>query len=146
VGAGCGSIAIEWMRAGARARAIAIERHKGRLALIAKNASALGAPRIAVVDGEAPAALAGLPAPDAVFIGGGVTASGLVEACWHALGPAGRLVANAVTLEGEAALVAWRGRLGGQLSRIAISRAEPVGGLSGWRPLMPVTQWAVTKP
>ncbi|HSE79215.1 MAG TPA: precorrin-6y C5,15-methyltransferase (decarboxylating) subunit CbiE [Alphaproteobacteria bacterium] len=146
VGAGCGSIAIEWMRAGAPARAIAVERHKGRLALIAKNASALGVPRIAVVDGEAPAALAGLPPPDAVFIGGGVTASGLVETCWHALRSAGRMVANAVTLEGEAALVAWRGRLGGQLTRIAISRAEPIGGLSGWRPLMPVTQWTATKP
>ena len=145
VGAGCGSIAIEWMRAGAHMRAIAIERHKGRLALIAKNAGALGVPRIAIVDGEAPAALAGLPTPDAIFIGGAVTASGLVEACWHALGPGGRLVANAVTLEGEAALAAWRGRLGGQLSRIAVSRAEPIGGLSGWRPLTPVTQWAATK-
>lgn len=147
VGAGCGSIAVEWMRSDPRCRAVAVERDDGRLALIAQNAAALGTPFLKVVRGEAPAALAqDLPRPDAVFIGGGITAEGVVEACWSALPPGGRLVANVVTAEGEAAVIGRQSRLGGTLSRIAVSRAEPVGGYQGWRPLMPVTQWAVTKP
>ena len=100
-----------------------------------------------MVRGEAPDALAGdLPRPDAVFIGGGITAEGLVEACWAALPPGGRLVANVVTAEGEAVVIGHHARLGGSLSRIAVSRAEPIGGYHGWRPLMPVTQWAAVKP
>ena len=146
VGAGCGSIAIEWMRAAWEARAVAIERNPDRLALIAANAAALGTPKLKVVAGEAPAALEGLDPPDAVFIGGGATTEGLFEACWQALRPGGRLVANAVTLEGEQTLVRWRSEVGGDLTRIAVSRAEPVGPFTGWRPLMPVTQFRVTKP
>ena len=145
VGAGCGSIAIEWLRAAPGAAAIAIERDPERSAMIARNATALGVPGLDIVMGAAPDALAGLAAPDAVFIGGGVTA-GLIETCWNALPTGGRLVANAVTVEGEAALSASRTTLGGDLTRIAISRAEPLGGLSGWRALAPVTQWAVVKP
>ena len=145
VGAGCGSIAIEWLRAVNHATAVAIERDRSRCAMIARNATALGVPGLDIVMGEAPDALAGLAAPDAVFIGGGVTA-GLIETCWNALPTGGRLVANAVTVEGEAALSASRTTLGGDLTRIAISRAEPLGGLSGWRALAPVTQWAVVKP
>jgi precorrin-6B C5,15-methyltransferase / cobalt-precorrin-6B C5,C15-methyltransferase len=145
VGAGCGSIAIEWMRGARSTRAIAIEKAPGRRALVAQNASALGVPKLRIVDGEAPGALDGLDAPDAVFVGGGLSASGLVERCWAALRPGGRLVANAVTIEGETAAAASRARFGGELIRIAVSRAEPVGGLQGWRPLMPVTQWSVTK-
>ncbi len=146
VGAGCGSVAIEWMRTAPRAEAIAIERKPERLALIAANATALGTPKLGVVAGAAPGALADLAAPDAVFIGGGATTEGLFEVCWQALPPGGRLVANAVTLEGEQTLVRWRHEVGGDLTRIAVSRAEPVGPFTGWRPLMPVTQFLVTKP
>lgn len=140
VGAGSGSVAIEWMRAGARCRAVAVERSAARAAAAAGNAAALGVPRLEVVEGEAPAALAGLDRPDAVFVGGGASAPGLLDACLGALRPGGRLVANAVTLEGEAALLAFRERHGGELARIAVSRAGPVGRFTGWRPLMPVTQ------
>ena len=145
VGAGCGSIAIEWLRAARGARAIAIERDAARRALIENNAATLGVPQIEIVAGEAPAALDGLAAPDAVFIGGGVADAALVEACWQALGPGGRLVANVVTVEGEQALFGWRERVGGALTRIAVSRAEPLGPLSGWRALMAVTQWSALK-
>ena len=123
-----------------------MERHEDRLALIAANAAALGAPTLDIVAGEAPGVLADLARPDAVFLGGGAARDGLFEACWQALGSGGRLVANAVTLEGEQALVSWREQVGGMLTRIAVSRAEPVGGRTGWRPLMAVTQFAVTKP
>ncbi|WP_316043598.1 precorrin-6Y C5,15-methyltransferase (decarboxylating) subunit CbiT [Actinomadura sp. CNU-125] len=105
----------------------------------------LGVPGLRVVAGEAPKALDGLDGPDAVFIGGGVTADGMIDACWAALKPGGRLVANAVTLESESALVNARGRLGGDLTRVEVSRAGPVGGFTGWRAKMPVTQWAVTR-
>lgn len=145
VGAGCGSVALEWMRAAPRAGAVAIERRAERRAMIAENAEALGAPLLKVVAGEAPEALYGLDDPDAVFIGGGVSNPGLMEVCWTRLKPGGRLVANAVTLEGEAALLAWQKQHGGSLTRFAISRAEPVGPFQGWRPMMPVTQYASVK-
>ena len=108
--------------------------------------ASLGTPLLEVVEGEAPAALEELEDPDAVFVGGGVSAVGLLSACWSRLKPGGRLVANAVTIEGEQALTAWHRDNGGALTRLAISRAEPVGGLTGWRPLMPVTQLAAVKP
>jgi len=146
VGAGCGSVAIEWLRAGHGMGAVAIECNANRRAMIADNAASLGVPEIEIVAGRAPEALAGLPAPDAVFIGGGLAGVGVVERCWQALGPGGRIVANAVTLDGEAALIRWRNELGGSLTRIAVSRAEPIGAHLGWRPLMPVTQWAAVKP
>jgi len=146
VGAGCGSVAIEWMRAADRSTAIGIERHAGRRAMAAENALALGVPGLRLVAGEAPAALDGLDTPDAVFVGGGVATPGVVEACWAALPSGGRLAANTVTLESEQALYGWFDRLGGELVRLAVSRAEPVGGLTGWRPLMPVTQWRIVKP
>jgi precorrin-6Y C5,15-methyltransferase (decarboxylating) len=145
VGAGCGSIAIEWLRAERGARAIAIERDAERQALIEANAATLGVPQLEIIDGAAPAALAGLAVPDAVFIGGGAADEALVEACWQALRPGGRLVANVVTVEGEQALFQWRERIGGALTRIAVSRAEPLGALSGWRALMAVTQWTAVK-
>jgi precorrin-6B C5,15-methyltransferase / cobalt-precorrin-6B C5,C15-methyltransferase len=146
VGAGSGSVAIEWLRAARRARAVAIEREPARCARIAANALDLGVPELEVVQGAAPAALAGLAPPDAVFIGGGVTNPGLLEACWQALRPGGRLVANAVTLEAEAMLLEAAERWGGELARIAIARAVPVGRFRSWRPLMPVTQLALSKP
>ena len=145
VGAGSGSVAIEWLRAARGARAVAIERNPERAAMIARNALALGTPELEIVGGAAPEALAGLDAPGAVFIGGGAASQGLIEACWTALSPGGRLVANVVTLEGEASIAAWHERIGGELIRIAISRTKPLGDMSGWHSLAPVTQWAVTK-
>ncbi|QSI46798.1 precorrin-6y C5,15-methyltransferase (decarboxylating) subunit CbiE [Thermobispora bispora] len=145
VGAGAGSIAIEWMRTHPACRAVAIERHPERAARIRRNADTLGVPALQVVEGRAPDALDGLPEPDAVFVGGGATVPGLIERCWTALRPGGRLVANAVTLETEAVLADWYGRLGGDLVRLAVQRAAPVGGFTGWRAAMPVTIWAVTK-
>jgi precorrin-6Y C5,15-methyltransferase (decarboxylating) len=144
VGAGSGSIGIEWMRAAPRARAFAIERDPSRISRIAANAETLGTRGLQIVEGAAPDALAGLPEPDAVFIGGGLSAEALTP-CFDALKPGGRLVANAVTIEGEAALFAAHATYGGALSRIAISRAGPVGPFHGWRPLMPVTQWKLRK-
>jgi precorrin-6Y C5,15-methyltransferase (decarboxylating) len=141
VGAGCGSIAIEWIRQHPRNSAVAIEHNADRLQLIATNASALGAPRMQIISGKAPDALAGLEPPDAVFIGGGITTGGLIERCWNELKPGGRLVANVVTTEGERILSNWRENYGGDLRRISIERAEPVGHLTGWRPAMTVTQY-----
>ena len=144
IGAGSGAIAIEWMRAGGRASAV--EPVAERRAVIARNAEALGAPGLELHDGRAPEALEGLPAPDAVFVGGGLSAEGVLEAAWAALGPSGRLVANAVTLEGEARLLRARAELGGELWRIATAAAGPVGRFQAFRPAMTVTQWAVRKP
>jgi precorrin-6B C5,15-methyltransferase / cobalt-precorrin-6B C5,C15-methyltransferase len=145
VGAGSGSVGIEWMRVHPASRAIAIEPKDSRRERITRNAAALGVPGLSVVAGEAPGALAGLPAPDAVFIGGGVTVPGVVDACAAALGPGGRLVANAVTLEGQAVLADWRQRLGGTLTRIGVERADTLGTLTVWRPALPVVQWAIVK-
>jgi len=144
VGAGCGSVAIEWMRAGGRA--LGVERNAGRAAMAARNAAALGVPGLEVVIGAAPGALTGLATPDTVFIGGGIGTEGVFEACWRALPAGGRLVANTVTIEGEASLARHHREHGGDLVRLAISRLSPVGTLHGWKPLMPVTQWQSTKP
>lgn len=144
IGTGCGSVAIEWIRAARYARAIGIEPRADRRAMAAANALALGAPGLEIVDGEAPAALEGLPAPDAIFIGGGLDTT-VFDAAFSALRPLGRIVANAVTLESEAVLLELHKRHGGQLSKIAVQRAEPVGRLTGWKPLMPVTQWSLVK-
>ncbi|MBM7173277.1 precorrin-6y C5,15-methyltransferase (decarboxylating) subunit CbiE [Streptomyces sp. G44] len=146
VGGGSGSIAVEWMRTHPTCRAVTVEKNTVRAARIVRNADRLGVPGLRVVTGAAPAALAGLPAPDAVFIGGGLTASGLLDACWAALPAGGRLVANTVTLESEALLTEWYRRHGGELVRLAVAQAVPVGGFTGWRQAMPVTQWSVTKP
>ncbi len=144
VGAGCGSIAIEWMRAGGRA--VAIERSPERCALIARNAAMLGTPMLDIVTGAAPDALKDLSQPDAIFIGGGVSALPLAEACRAALPQRGRLVANAVTLEGESVLLSLQEKWGGTLTRIAVSEAKPIGGLRGWQPMRPVTQFSAVKP
>jgi len=146
VGAGAGSVAIEWMLRHPSNRAIAVESNAVRGERITRNAARLGVPDLRTLVGEAPAALAGLPTPDAVFIGGGATRTGLIEACFEALRPGGRLVANAVTMETEERLSAGFARYGGSMRRIALSRLEPVGRLHGWRPAMPVTQWVTVKP
>ncbi|TNC70347.1 precorrin-6y C5,15-methyltransferase (decarboxylating) subunit CbiE [Rubellimicrobium roseum] len=145
VGLGSGSVAIEWMRAAKGAQAIGVEPRPDRRALAAANALSLGVPGLEIVAGEAPEALAGLPAPDAVFLGGGLTEAAFAAA-WEALRPLGRLVANAVTLEAQAVMLALHRRHGGELVRIAVSRAEPVGRLTGWRPAMEVMQWSLLKP
>jgi len=145
VGAGCGSIAIEWMRSYRGCRAIAIERHPTRLQYIAENASNLGVPSLQIIAGEAPVALVNLPQPDAIFIGGGVTAAALLETCWNALGEGGRLVVNAVTVESEFKVLQWHSLHGGELIRIGIQRVGAIGSFQGWKPFAPVTQWAVVK-
>ena len=145
VGAGCGSIGIEWMRAHPGCRAVAIEPDARRIAMIAANSAALGTPGLEVVGGRAVAALEGLSPPDAVFVGGGVTEPGLLDRCWAALEPGGRMVINVVSVEGEAVLDDWQRSHGGSLTRIAITRCEPLGRFRGWRPMMPVTQLAATK-
>jgi precorrin-6Y C5,15-methyltransferase (decarboxylating) len=146
VGAGCGSIGIEWMRCHPACKAIAIESNRERQAFIAHNRDALGVPGLQLIEGRAPDALAGLPMPDAIFIGGGVTIPGVLEACWSSLREGGRLVANAVTLQGEAALVDWRNRHGGTLTRIALSEAQPLGGFDAWRAALPITLFDAIKP
>lgn len=150
IGAGCGSIAIEWLRASERGAAIAVEKDSARAAVIARNAAMLGAPGLHLIAGSAPAALDRIPAelapPDAIFVGGGIGDAAMLPALWAGLRPGGRLVANAVSLAGEAALLAWQARHGGELRRIAVSRAAPLGGQQAWRPLLPVTQLAAIKP
>jgi len=145
VGAGSGSIGIEWLRAEPTARAIAVEADAERAQRIARNALTLGVPALDIRHGRAPDALAELPVPDAVFLGGGVAAPGVLAGCWGALRPGGRLVAHAVTLEGEQALHAARAAHGGELLRVELSHAEPLGGYSGWAPRRPIVQWAASK-
>ncbi len=151
VGAGCGSVAIEWMRTSPRCRAVAIEKSKSRLKLIEQNSQELGVPMLQIISGSAPEVLADLPAPDAVFIGGGLSSGNLLQTCWTALKPGGRLVANAVTLEGEQKLLQWQnenaGKSGasGDLTRLSISRAEKIGKFQGWKEMRSVIQLAVIK-
>lgn len=146
VGAGCGSIGIEWMRAHPSCRALAIEANDGRQEHIRFNRDALGVPALQLVCGAAPEALQGLERPDAIFIGGGVTVPGVLEHCWEQLKPGGRLVANAVTLQSEALLVSWRERIGGELTRLAVAQAQPLGGFDTWRAALPITLLEVWKP
>lgn len=143
VGAGAGSVAIEWSRAHPANRALAVERDPGRAARIARNAEALGVPDLEVVTGAAPDALAGRPAPDAIFVGGGVSVPGMLAACLAALVPGGRLVAHGVTLESERALAEAYAAHGGELTRIAVEHAAPLGSLTGWQPARTVTQWSL---
>ena len=145
VGTGSGAIAIEWLRSIRQGRAIAIERDEARALRAAANADWLGTPELQVMTSEAPACFDGLDAPDAIFIGGGISHAGMLEQAWDHLPVGGRLVANVVTLEGERRLLDWQAEQGGDLTRLAISRAEKVGPYQGWRPAMPVTQYAGVK-
>jgi precorrin-6Y C5,15-methyltransferase (decarboxylating) len=145
VGAGAGSVGVEWLRSHPRCRTVAVEAVPERAERVRRNAHRLGVPALDVRLGSAPDALADLPEPDAVFVGGGATAPGVLEACWDRLRPGGRLVVHAVTLETEAAVVAWHGSVGGELTRVAVEHAEPLGSFTGWRPARPVVQWAVTR-
>lgn len=146
VGAGAGSVAIEWLRHQPSGRAVAIERDAGRAARIGRNAAALGVPELRVVTGSAPAALSELPQPDAVFVGGAVADEAVLAYCHRRLAPGGRLVAHAVTVEAEAVLVALRAEHGGELTRLAVDHAEPLGRFTTWRRSLVVTQWALTLP
>ncbi len=145
IGAGSASISVEWLLSNPSMRAVAIEAHPERAARIRRNASAFGVPGLQIIEGEAPAALAGLPSPDAIFIGGGGSDFGVLNTAIGALKSGGRLVANAVTLEMEAVLLAAQARLGGNLIKIEVARAAAVGAMQGWKPAMPVTQWIWVK-
>lgn len=146
IGCGSGSIAIEWLLRHPAMAAVAIEARPERAARAARNALGLGAGRLALVTGTAPDALRGLPAPDAVFIGGGLTGDGVIDGAWARLKPGGRLVANSVTLEGDGVLGTALARLGGTLTRIGLERLDGLGRLHGFRPAMTVTQWTAAKP
>ncbi len=146
IGCGSGSIGIEWMLRHPANRAIGIDGNPERASRAARNAAELGVPAHRVVHGAAPAVLAGLPQPNAVFVGGGAHEPGVLEAAWIALPPDGRLVANAVTVESEAVLLAARTRLGGTLARLSVERLDTVGRMHGYRPAMTVTQFVAVKP
>ncbi len=145
VGAGSGAIGIEWLLAHPANRAIGIEARADRRDTARANALALGVPHYDLRLGTAPGALKTLPTPDAIFVGGGASREGVLDAAWQALPPGGRLVVNAVTLETEAILIAWQARHGGALLRLAVERAGAVGGLTRLATAMPVVQWCVTK-
>jgi precorrin-6B C5,15-methyltransferase / cobalt-precorrin-6B C5,C15-methyltransferase len=146
IGAGSGSVGIEWMLACPSNRTVAIERDAVRAGRIARNAAALGVPDLSIVARAAPEALQGLPPPDAVFIGGGASASGTIDAAWAALPSGGRMVVNGITIETQAELIHRFKALGGTLKTIQIGHADPVGSFTAMRPAIPVTQWSVTKP
>jgi precorrin-6Y C5,15-methyltransferase (decarboxylating) len=146
VGAGSGSISIEWMRSHVSCSAIAFEQEPKRAARIRENAMRLGVPGLKVIEGSAPSTFRDLTSPDAIFIGGGLQDEAMFDACWAKLRSGGRLVVNAVTVASQARLASLEDTNGGELVRISIERAQPVGRVLGWRPLMPVIQWAVVKP
>jgi precorrin-6Y C5,15-methyltransferase (decarboxylating) len=146
IGAGAGSIGIEWMLSHPACRAIAVEREPLRCARIRRNASALGVPGLEILETAAPAGMPSSPRPDAVFIGGGASEPGVFERAWDAMRSGGRLVINAVALETQARVIDWHARYGGELSRISIEIAVPLGSMQGFKPAMPVMQWKVVKP
>ena len=145
VGAGCGSIAIEWLRGARGSAAVAFERNRKRCAIIEQNAGQLGVPHLTVVAGTAPDCLEEQPVPDVIFLGGALSSDAVFQKCWQTLRAGGRLVANAVTLEGQAALAERHRAFGGELLQIAISHAKPVGQFYGLQPAMAVTQWRAVK-
>ncbi len=144
VGAGAGSVGIEWMRAHPSCTTTAVEADADRAARISRNATSLGVPGLEVVHGRAPGALAELRAPDAIFVGGGATRDGVIDACLTALRPVGRLVVHGVTLETEMLLGRLYREHGGELTRVSVETGAPVGAFTGWTPARTVTQWALT--
>jgi precorrin-6B C5,15-methyltransferase / cobalt-precorrin-6B C5,C15-methyltransferase len=146
IGAGCGSVSIEWMRSTRGCEAFAIEHNEDRLKMIATNADQLGTPRLNVIAGKAPEVLDGLRAPDAVFIGGGVGNDGVFDKAWQTLNSGGRMVCNVVTIEGEMHLYDLQEKYGGELVRMDVSTLAYVGPYRAMKPRMSVVQWRVTKP
>ncbi|MDH6228752.1 precorrin-6Y C5,15-methyltransferase (decarboxylating) [Streptomyces sp. MJP52] len=144
VGAGAGSVGIEWMRSHPACTTTAVEANGERAGRIARNAGRLGVPGLRVVTGRAPDALAELPPPDAVFVGGGATRPGVLETCLGALRTGGRLVVHGVTLETEGLLAEAYRRHGGELTRLAVETTAPIGSFTGWTPARTVTQWSLT--
>ena len=145
IGAGSGSISIEWMRLSARSMAIAIEKNPARASLIIENARQLGVPNLEVINDHAPECLKSLPRPNAIFIGGGITKEALFDQCWNSLQDGGCLVSNVVTVDGEGLILQKQKQFGGSLTKIAISKLDPIGKFRGWRPQMPVTQLKISK-
>lgn len=145
LGAGAGSVGIEWLRLAPDAQVFAVERQPERAARCVANAEKLGVPGLHVVSEDSATAVGHLPEPNAIFVGGGLTSPGLVKTCWLRLRPGGRLVANAVTLESQALVADWHRELGGQLVQVGVSSARPVGDFWGWQPAMPVVLWCVEK-
>lgn len=145
VGAGSGTVGVEWMRASPTARCVAIEPRPDRAALVRRNAATFGVGDLTVVEDSAPEALRGLAAPDAVFVGGGATAPGVLDTCWQALRPHGRLVVHGVTAETETLLLEQYRRRGGELVRLHVEHAGPLGSFTGWTPARAVSQWSITK-
>jgi precorrin-6Y C5,15-methyltransferase (decarboxylating) len=150
VGAGSGSVSIEWLLADSSLNAVAFERRSDRVARINRNAAAFGVPHLTVVEGSAPAALERLAVPDAVFIGGGASTPGMIDFVQSALRSGGRLVVNSVALETEMILLRCQSQCGGSLTRIAIARAGLIGGedgrMTGWRSALDLMQWVWVKP
>ncbi|MBV1706863.1 MAG: precorrin-6y C5,15-methyltransferase (decarboxylating) subunit CbiE [Hyphomicrobiales bacterium] len=145
IGAGSGAIGIEWMLRGPSLRALALEPRPDRAARIRRNALNLGVPDLQIIEVAAPQGLAALPQPDAIFIGGGAGAPGVIELAWQRLKPDGRLVINAVTLQTQTLLQQHHSALGGEMVQISLAHAEPLGRFHGWRPAMPIVQWRITK-
>lgn len=146
LGAGTGSIAVEWCRLHPANTAIAVERDAGRAERIRTNVTNLGvADQVRVAIASIADALADLPSPDAVFVGGGLSAD-VLERSWDALPSGGRLVAHSVTADSDAVLLDGCRRHGGELARVAVETGEPIGRFTGFRPLRTVTSWAATKP
>ncbi|TAJ41725.1 MAG: precorrin-6y C5,15-methyltransferase (decarboxylating) subunit CbiE [Reyranella sp.] len=146
IGLGAGSISIEWLLRHPSLRAIGFEERPDRAARAARNAAALGTPDLQIVQSRAPEGFANLPRPDAVFIGGGLSDPGVLDAAWSALKPGGRLVANTVSIDSEARLIEAFQRHGGELVRLQASRAHRIGTMFAWRSGTPVTQWRARKP
>lgn len=144
IGAGAGSVGIEWMRAHPMCRTVAVEADAERAARVARNAASLGVPALRVVQGRAPQAFEELPSPDAVFVGGGATEPDVVTGSLARLAPGGRLVVHGVTVETESLLARLHAEHGGELTRIAVEHAAPIGAFTGWTPARTVTQWAMT--
>lgn len=144
IGTGSGSVAIEWLLADPENQAIGFERSEERAARARQNASELGVDWLQVVEGAVPGTLEGQSLPDAVFIGGGLTAA-LLETLWQRLPEGVRIVANAVTLESEALLAHWHDAKGGDLCRIELAEAGPIGRRRGWKSSYPIVQWRVTR-
>lgn len=145
LGSGSGAVAVEWLLADEGNSATAVDRREDRLAHATENARGYGVGPLECVAGDIASVLPELSAPDAIFIGGGASGDGVMARCWQALAPGGRLVATAVTTEGEVALLGAQARYGGQLTRLSVDRSEALGGFTGWRSLRPITIWSATR-